>query len=253
MLHIATVHFKSFRWIPIQARELKRNISVPYMTWGSLEGIDPAYGAYFDHVFDQTGSHADKLNGLAVEIAAEAAEGDLLMFLDGDAFPIADPGPLIASGLASAPLLAVQRAECCGKQPHPCFCVTDVATWQGLPGDWGRGPSWIGLRNELVTDVGGNLLSQLELTNTPWTRVLRSNRYNLHPLLFGIYGDTLYHHGAGFRDPRTRIDMVHLKYLGFGAGEGSEARKIIERNRELSEAVFQRIQRDIPSWWEEFA
>ena len=55
------------------------------------------------------------------------------MFLDGDAFTIADPMPLIAESLARAPLLAVRRDENVEEpQPHPCFCVTTVGTWRSL-------------------------------------------------------------------------------------------------------------------------
>src|SRR3954447_26684235 len=155
MLQIATVHFESPRWIPIQARELRRHLSIPFRTWTSLEGIDPSYGRYFDHVIAQRGPHADKLNHLAIEIAHDAADGDLLMFLDGDAFPIADLGPVIEAGLRDAPLMAVRRTENGNDpQPHPCFCVTSVGTWKALRGDWTKGYMWDGLDGEPTTDVG---------------------------------------------------------------------------------------------------
>ena len=91
------------------------------------------------------------------------------MFLDGDAFPIADPIGLIEDGLAKAPLVAVRRAENVGDpQPHPCFCVTTVGTWRRLPGDWSGGYTWPGHQGKLVTDVGGNLLRALELAELDW-------------------------------------------------------------------------------------
>ncbi len=86
MLHVATVHWASPRWIEIQTRHLREHISVPYRTWTSLQGIDPSYGAHFDHVIDQAGPHYGKLNNLAAEISHQAQDDDLLMFLDGDAF-----------------------------------------------------------------------------------------------------------------------------------------------------------------------
>ena len=122
------------------------------------------------------------------------------MFLDGDAFPIADPMPLIAESLAKAPLMAVRRVENLNdQQPHPCFCVTTVGAWRDLPGDWSSGYEWVNSEGAHVSDVGANLLRQLELTKTPWVEVLRSNRKNLDPVFYGIYGDCVYHHGAGFR------------------------------------------------------
>lgn len=200
MLHIATVHHGSPRWIEIQGRYLRKHLSVPYRTWTSLQGIDPSYGAHFDRVVDQAGGHAGKLNNLAVEIAQEAADDDLLMFLDGDAFPIADPLPLILTALEQAPLVAVRREENLeDRQPHPSFCVTTVGTWRSLPGDWSAGHRWEGPDGRRPTDVGANLLRILELTGTPWVPVLRSNRIRLDPLLCAIYGETIYHHGAGFR------------------------------------------------------
>ena len=138
MLHVATVHHRSARWIDIQAylgTSRCRNRS-----GHPLQGIDPSFADRFDHVIDQEGGHAGKLNNLAVEISHQADDADLIMFLDGDAFPVADPMPLIEAGLQDASLVAVQRSENLGdEQPHPCFCVTTVGTWRSLPGDWSMG------------------------------------------------------------------------------------------------------------------
>jgi hypothetical protein len=209
MLHVATVHYGSPRWVEIQTRYLREHLPVGYRTWTSLELIDPAYGTHFDHVIEHRGRHSDKLNHLAIEISHAAREDDLIMFLDGDAFPIADPMPMIEEGLSRAPLVAVRRKEnVSDMQPHPCFCVTTVGTWRTLPGDWSAGYSWLDVNGKLVSDVGGNLLRQLQLTETPWVEVLRSNRVDLDPLFFAIYGDAIYHHGAGFRD--SDFSRVHL-------------------------------------------
>jgi hypothetical protein len=122
------------------------------------------------------------------------------MFLDGDSFPIADPMPLIDESLSRAPLVAVRRDENLGDpQPHPCFCVTTVGTWRALPGDWSAGYEWTNAEGTRVSDTGANLMRALELTNTPWIKVLRTNKRNPDPIYFGIYGDVVYHHGAGFR------------------------------------------------------
>jgi len=263
VLHIATVHFGSPRWIPIQVRELRRHLHIPYTTWTSLEGIDPSYGRHFDRVIEQSGPHADKLNHLAIEIGAEASDDDLLIFLDGDAFPIADPMPLIESGLAQAPLTAVRRAENGGDpQPHPCFCATRVGTWRSLPGDWTKGSMWRGENGEPKTDVGANLMRRLELTGTSWVPIQRSNRRNPHPLFFGVYGDAVYHHGAGFRDPISRSDTVGLRPIPSGRTPlvGTlarrlgrirwrvQARAIARRNLRLSERIFAGIERDDRAW-----
>ena len=200
MLHVLTVHFASPRWIEIQTRALREHIGVPFQTWTSLEKIDPSYGSHFDHVIEQRGRHPGKLNHLALEVSHEFPAEDMIMFLDGDAFPIADPMPLIAESLERAPLVAVRRAENVDDpQPHPSFCVTTIGAWRELRGDWSSGHTWRGHRGKLVSDVGANLLRALELRGMPWAQILRSNGTELDPLFFGIYGDVVYHHGAGFR------------------------------------------------------
>jgi hypothetical protein len=247
MLHIVTAHFKTPRWIPIQARQLQRHLTVPHRVWGSLEQVDSSYRRYFDRVDEGSGSHAEKLNRIAAEIAAEAADDDLLMFLDGDAFPVADPVPLIESGLESAPLVAVRRTENGGDpQPHPCFCVTSVELWCNLPGDWSEGFTWTGPLGEPETDVGANLLHQLELSGTPWTPILRSNRHDLHRLFFGVYGDAIYHHGAGFRAAFSRADLAEL--IPDEWARSPSVREALARNDRNSMPLFRLLQRDNPDW-----
>ncbi len=265
MLHIATVHFGSPRWIEIQTRHLREHISVPYTTWTSLQGIDRSYAGHFDHVIDQAGSHPGKLNNLAVEIAHEAAEDDLIMFLDGDAFPIADPMPVVMKGLERAPLVAVRRAENGGdEQPHPCFCVTSVSTWQRLPGDWSQGYKWRLSDGRKATDVGGNLLRTLELTNTPWVDLLRTNRSTIDPLFFAIYGEVIYHHGAGFRrggpsrsyyDSKPKpLPLPRTPWLRGVVARIEQARLLPWRLRtrvpqmRASKQVYEEIERGDPDW-----
>jgi hypothetical protein len=200
LLYVATVHHKSPRWIDIQASHLREHISVPFQTWSSLEGIDDSYATRFDRVLEQRGPLAGKLNHLAREISYVADEADLIMFLDGDAFPIADPIAVVTDGLQASPLVAVRRAESLEPQPHPCFCVTTVGTWRSLPGDWSTGWAWPQAGGQYESGFGANLLRTLELSQTPWVKLQRTNATTSDPLRFAIYADCVYHHGAGFRD-----------------------------------------------------
>jgi hypothetical protein len=205
VLYVATAHFRSPRWIEIQTRFLREHANgIPLQIWASLEGIDGSYARHFDRVVEQLGSHAGKLNHLAMEISLLASDEDLLLFLDGDAFPIAPLAPFIERGLSQAPLIAVRRAENVDQpQPHPCFCITSVGTWRALQGDWQAGPTWPGGQGWTVSDVGSLLMRKLELAGMPWVQVLRSNRHNPDPLYFAVYGDIVYHHGAGFRTEKV--------------------------------------------------
>jgi hypothetical protein len=86
-------------------------------------------------------SHAIKLNLLAdMACLTRPREDDVLMFIDGDAFPIADVSAFTQKMLARHPLAAVQRLQNDGDvQPHPSFCVTTVGFWKSIQGDWKSG------------------------------------------------------------------------------------------------------------------
>jgi hypothetical protein len=214
MLHIATVHWRNPDWIDIQLRHLKKHLPEPFRVYAFLNEIPEAHREkFFYSSSEPIREHAIKLNRLADVIRSHsAADDDLMMFLDGDAFPISDLMPILVEKLATHPLVAVQRLENNGdRQPHPCFCVTTVGFWKSIEGDWRAGYTWTDRAGKPITDVGGNLLGILKRRKIEWVPLVRSNRRNLHPLWFGVYGDAVYHHGAGFRDDKvSRADLTAL-------------------------------------------
>jgi hypothetical protein len=210
MIHILTVHWQNDSWIDIQLEYLRKHITSEYRVYAYLNGIEEDHSSKFYYSSTEPiQEHATKLNLLAEEASRQAlGEGDILVFLDGDAFPIAQLDVFLDAALSNQPLVAVQRLENLGDpQPHPCFCATTVAFWQSIDGDWEKGHQWKNQAGELVTDVGGNLMGKLEAGDVKWTRLLRSNTNDVHPLWFGIYGNIIYHHGAGFRPARSRLDF----------------------------------------------
>lgn len=214
MIHVATVHHKCDRWIAPQLRYLARALGDrPYRVYAFLNGVSDRWNESFHFArTDEPGSHASKLNLLADEIRRSASPDDLMMFLDGDAFPIRDPVPLVESALATGhALVAARRAENAGDvQPHPLFCVIRVKKWEEILGDWSKGPCWRNAEGDLVTDVGGVLWDTLRARGETWLPLLRSNSLDLHPLWFGLYGRVVYHHGAGFRQPHSRNDFYQV-------------------------------------------
>jgi hypothetical protein len=261
-VHVVTVHFQSDRWIDIQLLHLAANLHLPMRTYGSLDGIDPVHRAKFDYGTALEGKHFQKLNQLAEIVVAEAKPTDVILFLDGDAFPIAPIDDLIVRSLDEYGLVAVRRAENGGDpQPHPCFAFTTVGLWRDIGGDWSHGEeTWRNDRGLLLRDVGGHLLAQLRENDIRWLPLLRTNHTNLHPLFFAVYGDVAYHHGAGFRQPRTRADysgftaaMYRLRRsqaagrLGRAIGKRALSRGLRDsqdRNQRLSDEVYEVIRSD---------
>jgi hypothetical protein len=286
VIHVATVHWRDARWIDVQLRYLERYVSQPFRVYADLEGIDDEQRAKFHHAADLAAerefenpifSHTEKLNALARTIAAEADPDDVLVFLDGDAFPIAPLDGFLADKLARYPLAAIRRDENLDDaQPHPAFCATTVGFWSEIGGDWNPGYRWRNAAGKEVTDAGGNLLGILRERGVEWHPLLRSNRRNLRPLWFGVYDDLAYHHGAGFRGGLCRRDREAIGRVpepppdpSPGAGlldrlvwqarvwkwywldkrpVVRRERRVLERNRELSERVYGRLASD-PCFW----
>lgn len=194
-------------------RYFARHIPIPYQIYACTPSPAEKYRDLFHFASDYepqvkvpTHSHPVKLNFLTAEILKEADDEDLILYIDGDAFPIADFLPFVTAQLPTHRLIAVRRDENSGDiQPHPSFCITTAGFWREIGGDWCPGYRWKNSEGAMITDVGGNLLEKVQ-GKWEWYPLLRSNKVELHPLWFGIYGDIVYHHGAGFRKPTSRID-----------------------------------------------
>ncbi|MGA2222837.1 MAG: hypothetical protein ABSH41_00150 [Syntrophobacteraceae bacterium] len=266
MIHIATVHWQDDRWIDIQLKYLKSNITRPFKIYAFLNDLERDHRSkFFYSSSEPIQSHAIKLNLLADMAAFNAEHGDdLLIFIDGDAFPVGDVLQFAYSKLNEYPLIAILRRENDGDiQPHPSFCVTTIKFWKEIDGDWKQGFGWKNTRGEKVTDVGGNLLKILDEKKIDWYPMLRSNRRDLHPLWFGLYEDLIYHHGAGFRPPLCRADLAELKAKESGRLprwvckvipkrlRSQPLAKIKMENRTASEKVFASILSD-PLFYEFF-
>jgi len=208
VINIATVHWQTARWIDAQLHYLERAIDEPYRVFASLNEIDdPAVWERFHFAADLEGGHAAKLNQLADIIAGTANRSDILIFLDGDAFPVRSLTPWVFDTLERFELAAVRRDENLGDcQPHPSFCATTVGFWQDIEGDWRAGGTWINEAGREVADIGGNLLYILRDRGTEWLPLLRTNTYNPHPVWFGVYDHRIYHHGGGFQ--ATKVERV---------------------------------------------
>jgi len=259
MIHIATTHWNSDRWIALQAARLRRHIKSDFKVYACLENISGNFNDSFHYIHPgPLKNHEVKLKALADVILSKAeSDEDILIFIDGDAFPVGDIETWIRETLPTRKLMAVQRLENNGDpQPHPCFCVTTVGFWRQLKGDWERGYQWRGKNGVTATDVGGNLMKQLLDQGVDWFPIHRSNRVDLHPLFFGIYGGLIYHHGAGFRPGTSRADRAKRKINPlnqllaniFPAYERMLkkrfVRKMISTNDALSQQVLESIQKD---------
>ncbi len=217
MIHIATIHWQTDKWINIQLNYLKKYIKEDFRVYAFLNDIDKKYNKLFFYSNNEKiTEHYIKLNLLGDIISNFSGnkDNDLLIFLDGDAFPIGDIIPFIKEKIKEHKLLAIQRLENGGDiQPHPSFCATTIGFWKEIDGSWARGFKWTNNRGHKLSDVGGNLLKNLDDRSINWYKMLRSGQLTDHELWYGIYDKHIYHHGAGFRIPASRFDKHEKSFF----------------------------------------
>lgn len=194
MINVITVHWQTQKWVDVQLGYLEGNVDQPFRVFASLNGIDdPEVWRRFHFAEDLPGTHYEKLNALGRMVVDQADPADLVVFLDGDAFPVRPLFPWVATQVAEHRLVAVRRDENPGDhEPHASFCATTAGFWDEIGGDW--------------SNYGRVLLRQLTDAEVDWLPMLRTNTHDLHPLWFGVYAHRVYHHGAGFRDRVSKVD-----------------------------------------------
>lgn len=231
MIHFLSIH-TTRRWIDIQRRFIERNVAAPHRYWLFLEdeGFEfsethapPNYYIKQSGVVDPpnsgaSGCHIRRLNKLTCHVLSEwsLVDEDVLVFLDSDAFLIRDIEPLIEK-LKQYPIIAVQRLENGDRHSHPCFFMTTVRTWKSLNGGCGtKGPMWSQGRTHSVlrprkSDTGGAIYNEIIRRGLNWLPLNRTNVVDFAPVLFGIYGNTVYHHGCGSRSPVVDVHSVAVR------------------------------------------
>ncbi len=117
--------------------------------------------------------------------------------MDSDAFPVRDGwlDDLLGALSSGCALAGVFRDECAddiAPYVHPCCLAVRVRTVRDLGLDFTAFPFDSGLLVDTLT----SLTLAVRERGLPIHRWFRSNRNQVDPLLGGLYGDFLYHHGG---------------------------------------------------------
>ena len=259
MIYIATIHHETDKFIDLQQKYYAKYTEVPYKIYCGLSHANNQH--YFDaqkegkyphfHFVDLNeveNQHWFRLNYLAKEILKvekRLHNDDIIVFTDGDAFvvaPWAVPVTDILNAEDNLVCVAISRdenpepflAEEFKPYPHPCFAASNLRFWENNNLQWSLEPPHI------VT-AGPTLKRWYKENNYIWMSVTRTNIYNVHPLYFGVYGDFLYHHGAGNRAVYDSIDIWPRKGLQPSFNLDLRFPHIPAFNKKLSDLVLGEI------------
>ncbi len=149
-----------------------------------------------------------------------------IVILDSDAFPVRD-GWLerYLAGLSEeTPVVAVQRLENGDTHSDRCFMAFTSEAWRLHHFDFTK----IGAK-----DAGGAISQYLDEKGLEWRKLRRSNGWNPHPLMAGIYDDHIYHHAAGTRLPIFRMNEATRR----GTSKSSEFLSEVELHQGLMDLL----------------
>lgn len=201
MIHIATVHWATNFFKEAQYKFISKNVS-NFKIWTFSDKIpevekDKKLDDSMYYFCEESGewNHRIKLNRLADLISNEAQNDDIILFLDGDAWPIAPIDNVIKETLDEFSIGALIRTENGERHAHPCFMFTKVGFWNENKLNWKGGEI-----NGKKYDVG-YITHVLNSKKLKWRKFNRTKGLTSHKVFFSIYGDIVYHHGAGFRSP----------------------------------------------------
>jgi hypothetical protein len=127
--------------------------------------------------------------------------------------------PLVKLLSPEWPVAAVVRTELGDNFPHGSFALIDRSFWQ-------IGRSSFSVRQRMHVDrelahlsarpreSGSGLLAQLHREGRNFYRLHKTNTWAPHPVMGAIYGDGIFHFGAGSRQPRFPSDKTHYGLAG---------------------------------------
>jgi hypothetical protein len=216
-VRILTVHYREQGWLDRQSSSFNKS-SAGVTFYRSLSaGLEIPPGAPDDSEardFEATSlKHGPQLDFLASKAIEDGNPADVILVLDSDSILLRGWLDFVMEALQSSRAIVVHRLENRGDNfPHPCFFAMKLRDYSALNLLWAEYTPWTNESGDLTHAVGTGVGRKLGESSSGRDLILtKSNRHVLkaNPALFSIYGDIVYHHGAGSRRPITR----ELRYI----------------------------------------
>jgi hypothetical protein len=253
--HIITQHFATSDWLDIQTRHLKSFIVEPsrFTIWLLAYKLPPGYDKLIncsvklvnlDLVKNLKNDHYIIMEQVYDFLRPNFRQNDVAIFLDSDAFPIAPFDPFLDFLFSYSDVASVYRYEdykgdngifpC----PHLCFTGFTIDTKD---------------RFRFRFELGGyqcpgvTFRHSLESKKIPHAVISRTNIFEVNSVMFGVYGDVVYHNSCGSRakvgrpypTPGANPDPSRMVYEGVDFLKRAEIPE--ERVKELIKNVYTNV------------
>ena len=165
-----------------------------YCKWGRVRNK----GVNFGGIPRRSWNHWTKLNNLTNIVVNDddTNDDDILIWLDCDAFPVADVNDFIESKLQEFEFFAIYRKEMNNSViPHPSFAGCKVKLWKNLIYHGKEFHTHHLEKKHTIQEARCMLF--LQKNNIEWYKLNLSHSLTPHTYYFAIYDSLIYHHGAG--------------------------------------------------------
>lgn len=156
--------------------------------------------------------HSFLLDQLVAQALREGC--DHVVTFDMDSWPVMVGWDKTYSAILSTrtPVAAIVRTELTDNFPFAAFTMFPSWFWKdGLSSFASENDNSLSRR---PGETGSGILDQLAQENLCFFRLERTNRWNPHPLIAGIYDDAFFHLGAGSRSAIFVSDDAHYGLNG---------------------------------------
>jgi len=280
MIHILTLHFGTPAWLDIQKKYIL-NYTDPekYKLWMGKYNLDippdfdlPDNWELIDldekYPKEKKNEHYLQAEWMYESILRhEMEDDDVIIFMDNDAFPCVTQEwtKIVTEALEENQVFALLQFENRGiaqpDQYHPypdlCFFATTKKNKREFNLEWG-------LFEPFHQNPGFGMADRIRDANCTIGTIRRTNVFNFHNVMFGVYGNMIYHQACGSRaiigrpmatakaTPNTTrqcytgIDLLHRRHLGDWNNESFEEKcaDIIEVNTQIFDTVYNKIKED---------
>jgi hypothetical protein len=254
-LHFLTIHHHASRWIKPQVLHIHSYCS-NFKIWSIFSEIDiTKYKPLFFFLQEGKGNeqhhseqdtnyasqhHWQSLNELTKIVCKDSSvkDEDIIIWIDSDTLILKQINNYLTDKLNEYDFCSIQRPENGGDLiPHPSFAFCRVGfarnyniTWEGYL----KGNPPVDQKFEGIYDTGGKLYSFLTEEKIKWFKLKRTNSLTHDPVLFSIYDEAVYHHGAG-----SRKGYANRSYTKFQA---ENDQLFFDTHNYMSHFIFQKIQ-----------
>jgi hypothetical protein len=219
MIHIVTLHFGTQAWFDIQKRYITKYTTGDYKVWiGTYRNEIPEdfdLPDNWQHMDLDKDYPSDGINEHYAQtefmysnyLRDEMKDDDVLIFIDSDAFPVTDKwtqkiqnlfesgsedGPCDVLGIAQPENKGIAATDDYDPYPDLCFFATTKKVWEDNNLEWG-------LFLPKHQNPGFGMLDRIKAADLALMYIQRTNSFEANSVMFGVYGDMIYHQHCGSR------------------------------------------------------